>query len=406
LPEQGDSAHWLGHVTAGASSTQTIDTTVTLLGTEIIEGTTGRWLNIQVKSNYVGTLNQNWENAYVLIDEEAYKKDEFRILKGWIAAQDEANVFPIPEDMNLDTIIDERIALLEEPGLKLIGIPEVLSLLFHAKFEPRSMISTLREEIGAVTGSDMRQVTLSQKTIKSGQNIKTQIWEPPANPKFRYELVRSKEIPFGIVEAKLKALGSPQFEIEFSLQEFKNVGNLNPTLLDFNEAAWKLAAETTHTKASEALAKKNWRVWEWTNHDKYPDKVFKVYAENHGILYANGEKGTRTKGNNGNLLLKNRSGIFLQIPLVQLTREDTDYLDNGRYWPTASSANKQFHLDKLEFPKITLRSIKDGRPATFSVSSMGVDDKDWVIRLNQTNWEQHAADRSILPDFKFSDYAR
>jgi serine/threonine protein kinase len=406
LPENGDSANWLGHVTVGNSPSQTIDARVTLLGTEIYKEITGRWLNIQVKSNYVGTLSQNWENAYLLIDEEAYKKENFRILKGWIATQDEANVFPIPENMNLDSIIDERIALLEEPGLKLLGVPEVLSMLFHAKLEPRSMISSLREEIGAVAGADMRRVTLSQKTIKSGQNIKTQIWEPPTNPKFNYQFTRSKEIPFGIVQANLDSSGPVRIDIEFSLDSYNKADNPSAESLIFDELKWIMAAETTHTQASEALKKKNWRVWEWRQSDKYSTKVFKVYAEYCGILYANGEKGTRTRGNNGNVLLKNRAGEFLQIPLGQLSQDDIDYLDNGRYWPTAASVNKQFHLDKLDFPKITLRRITDGKPMTFSVSSLGIDDKDWVMRLNQTTWEQHTENRILPQDFEFADYVR
>ena len=408
LPNEGDSVQWLGHVTVGRSPKQTLNVEVTLLGQQEVDGIRGRWIKIDVDSRYSGTSIENKETAYVLIDEAAYKKEEFRMLQGWLCVQSTGNhVFAIPLDMNLDTMIDERIAVLDSPGLKVLGCPEVLSMLFHAEFQPSSLISSLRDEIGVMAGNNMRRVTYSEKTLKSGQLIKTQIWEPPANTGVAYQFVRSKDIPFGLVDVKLTTLSEPRVDINFNVQSHKiaaqgEVPFMNQMANAFLEQDLSRAAEGTQAQVHEALKKPNWRVWEW----EHQNKVFKVYAEFCGVLCQNGEKGTDSQGNQGNVLLRNRAGKSMQIPLAQLSSEDTTYIEQGRFWPTAQSKNKQFHLSKLDYPKLTLRTIDKRVPHTFYASALGDEDKLWVLHLHNTQYTAQAAFHSLQDVSSFADYVR
>ena len=94
----------------------------------------GRWLDIEITSMRSLGVGRHWEKARILIDEEAYSRGEFRLLKGWVAAGDKANVFEIPTDLNLDPIINARHTLLPEPGFDFIGATEVMSMLLGAEF--------------------------------------------------------------------------------------------------------------------------------------------------------------------------------------------------------------------------------------------------------------------------------
>lgn len=402
LPENGASATWSGRVTVGSGSPQTINATVKVLGNEIFDGKNGRWIHLELDSRFDDALGSNWESAYLLIDEDAFRNHKFQLLKGWIAAQDNANVFAIPSNLDIDALSDERIALLNQSGLKLLGTPEILSMLFNADFTPRSQLTLLRNQIGAAIGGGMRRVTLGQKTLKSGLSIKTQTWEPPKNSNVAYSFVRSKETPFEIVDAHLDLLLPIKVDIDFFLNSCEQTQEATPFAQNFNEAAWINKAQETKARVEKVLEEPNWRVWEWSRQGK----VLKVYAEFCGILEKNGAKLTLRRGNNETVLLKNRAGNLLQIPCNILSDDDRKFIDQGRFWKTALSENKQFHLSEMKHPKIELRSLKTNNPHTFSVSSLGVEDKNWVLQLHQTDWDPSATNRSLKDEFQFADYVR
>lgn len=403
LPEkEGDSCNWSGTISIGTLPKQIINATVTALNTEQYQGVEGRWLNIEVTSSMGIGIGGNWENAYVLVDTAAYKDGNFKLLKGWIAAQDPNNVFALPANMNLDEMVDQRITLLEASGLKFIGVPEVMSMLFGAQFTPNSSLSSLRGYIGAVTGGDARRVSLSEKTLRNSKNIKIQTWEPPNNNELEYKFIVSKEVPFSIVDVKMFVKSPVSINIEFSLQDYKTSSDAPFPNHPFIENEWLALAQTTQAEVDEAK-QENWRVWEWSRNGK----IFKAYAEYGGIIYENiDDKGTLYKGNNGNILLKNRAGQLLQVSLTHLMQDDIESLSEGRFWPTAESKHKWFHLAKLAFPRITLRHTVTDNPHTFSFGALGPEDKDWVQRLNGTAWDRHSTTREIGQDVQFSDYVR
>lgn len=403
LPEkEGDSCKWAGTISIGTLPPQIINATVTALNTEQYQGVEGRWFNIEVNSAMGVGTGGNWENAYVLVDTAAYKDGNFKLLKGWVAAQDPKHVFAIPADMNLDAMIDQRITLLEEPGLKFIGVPEVMSMLFGAQFTPNSSLSSLRGYIGAVTGGNARKVSLSEKTLRNTKTIKAQTWEPPDNNQLQYKFTVSKEVPFSIVDVEMSVKSPAAISIKFALQDYKTSSDAPFPNNPFIEKEWLALAQTTQAEVEDAK-KENWRVWEWNR----SGKVFKVYAEYGGIIYGNvADKGTVLKGNNGNVLLKNRAGQLLQVSLTHLLQDDLKSLDEGRFWPTAQSKHKWFHVEKLAFPRITLRHTVTNHPHTFSFSALGAEDQDWVLRLNGTTLDSSSTNREIPQDMQFSDYVR
>ena len=57
-------------------------------------------------------MEDHWEAARILVDAEAYNdSSDFLIKQGWIAYGNKENVFEIPSNRNLETLVDFRLQL-------------------------------------------------------------------------------------------------------------------------------------------------------------------------------------------------------------------------------------------------------------------------------------------------------
>ena len=150
-------------------------------------------------------MEDHWEAARILVDAEAYNdSSDFLIKQGWIAYGNKENVFEIPSNRNLETLVDFRLQLQHKPDWKRIGVIDVLSMLFNADLKPRTSISSLRAEMAGKLAGMSRTAKPASFRHKSGQILNYERWEPPIYlPQFNYSFLRSSQIPFGFVTVTL-----------------------------------------------------------------------------------------------------------------------------------------------------------------------------------------------------------
>jgi serine/threonine protein kinase len=401
IPAENSTTTWRGYITVGLAPLQSITATATALGKESVGGVVGRWLEIEITSMRSLGAGRHWEKARILIDEEAYGRSEFRLLKGWVAVGDKTNVFEIPTDLNLDPVINARLTLLSEPGYNFIGATEVMSMLLGAEFTPQTYIGSLRPYIGGMNGNQARRVSFGERTLKNGQKLRVKIWQPPLNSKVDYEIARSNEIPFNIVDVDLEVTEPTKIKIKLGVESPSDKkADAQGVPFEENDDWADLAAQTS--ERVEKAQKENWRVWEWTTQER----TLRVYAEFGGLVYFDRlNRGTKLRGNLGNILLKNRDGQLLQIPLSSLSADDIASLENGRYWPTARTVHKRYHGTLFNSEVINLERIPDLKSTKHTIDKLGDEDKSWVNTLKTTEFDNGAKNRSFMTDRVFADYS-
>jgi hypothetical protein len=178
---------------------------VRMLGTEVIDGRTHRWLDVDVTTKQ-GSISHR-ERAVILLDEPRFERHgELAIVRGWFETGE--HWLPLTTDMPrpMETIAaDLEVLGAPLPPVRL-GVHDVLALL--SKSSLQSMFGDVREEFAhwRTLHEESPQRTLDERFPygTADRTVVADVWtlgDPDQSPNYR--IVRSREIPFQVVNLRI-----------------------------------------------------------------------------------------------------------------------------------------------------------------------------------------------------------
>jgi serine/threonine protein kinase len=320
-PSEPSWVRWEGSITRGGR-TELLNVRVSMFAK--YEELNEQWLELEVTSDDNG--RQHTEFARLAIDADMYENSrEFKILanKGWIAFDDRENVFEFPSDGNIDSLADKRLRLQSETSFNQIGVIDILALAFGAKLRPTSEIGKLRTWITAeLAGQERKPTAETRPNTKSGPRT-GHVWKLDAP--VTYEFFVCPEMPFGFVSVTLNV---PQMA-EIKLEAVSD-GPIKPDSESIfgNGDQLDKAVALNLRRLIPKPTEENWRTWSWAE----SGTAYKVYGEFGGTFELAGANGPTHY-----VVIVNRDGRFIRVPLAWLSREDKESIKQGRQWATIPS---------------------------------------------------------------------
>jgi hypothetical protein len=374
-----------GKISHGQRS-ETVILTARTLGTEVIDGKEYRWIEA-ISTSVMEGKPDYWEGARLLVDAAAYDTSYlFAIKQGWIAYGARDNVFKIPDDRNLDALLETRLQLQQQPQVDRVNVIDVLSMLFNADLTPRTPISKLRAEINGILAGSNRQSIPETRNLRIGPIAGECSKSPEEIPGLSYSFFRSPQVPFGFASVKLK-FGVITIDLEVDTKD-ESLPN------DFSASVFG-----TPTKLSE-LEKQNrarlptdpnWRVWTWSD----GGKTYMARAEFGGTI---------KQRTGSDVLLRNKEGHEICVPELSLAKADLDFLKTGRYW--VSFKNNQQRVLKEDKGYQLEFLLTDGSESLHSGAPASDDDKKWLNAL-RTAIKRNANSITSQEHWKdFADFVR
>ncbi len=412
LPDKPSFVTIVGSIAHGNDPVETIEATVRMLGGDVIDGREYRWIEVEVNS----TLDDGadyWEAARMQIDVQAYQDSRRFVIRrvpqnsatlgqrsvaqAWIAFGDKESVFRVPDDENLEGLLDLRLRLPRKQQFDRIGIVDVLSLLFAAELKPRSGIGRLRATIGGLLANISRQPLAITRTLKTGEVLHCERWVPPIKlPGLNYEIDRNAQIPFGFVSVTLNV---SDINIRLALENQR--GEL-PT--DFSSSVFgtnENLAEIIERSKTRLQTKPNWRVWTWDE----AGKTYKAWAE---------FGGTVDKPDGQYVLLRNEANQETWVHSNRLTDADMQTVSQGRLWSAATFPNRQ----QPSLYRVLVQDDERARQLVFRIPAASnatyilpgepkdLNDRNWLIKLRTARKRSGDPSQSKKTWEAFADHIR
>ncbi len=316
IPLEPMMTKWIGTITHG-KRIETLKASVSMLKRERGIGLRGIrvcLLEVEVNSNLNGS--DHWEKAYLYIDSSAYEKErQFKIRQGWIAFDDQSNMFYLPPNGDLNSIIDARLQRQSKTSFDRIGVADVLSMLFDAELKPQSSIGVLRESIAGLFLDIPRSTEPGSFDTKGGETIRGALWTRSSLLLgSEYSILRSDDVPFSFGRVHVKVPLFPEIYLEVDSYSPIDAGNrgLHSELYE--------TAQRNLDKFG-AKARVNWRVWTW----EHAGTTYKLWAEFGGKL---------EYGGSIFVALINKDQRTVRVPYSDLSDADRNAIELGRIWDT------------------------------------------------------------------------
>ena len=246
-----------------------------------------------------------------------------------------------------------------------VNLVDTLSMLFNAKMSPSTPITKLRTLIsGDLAGIDREFIPITQD-LRIGK-IAGECWKSPEKAKLlglSYSFFRSRQIPFGFAAVDLTAGG-----ITIKLEADSRPDSLTDPYSSSLFGTPAELSEAYRLNTARYPTDPNWRVWTWT--DK--GKKFKAYAEFGGTI---------DQRTGRDVLLRDQRGIEICVPEKSLSKNDLDFISQGRFWATFSNEPQPRRvLLEDRGKKLRLLRLSDKEPIIFE-SPLNPSDQIWLDAL-------------------------
>jgi hypothetical protein len=231
---------------------------VRMLRSEEIDRQNYRWLEVDVTTKQAG--NSHRERAVILIDEARFQRHgELAIVRGWFETGE--HWLPLTTDMPrpMETIAaDLELLGAPLPPVRL-GVHDVLALL--TKTSLQSMFGDVREEFAnwRTLHEESPQRTLNEKFRfgTADRTVVADVWTlGKANQNPNYRIVRSREIPFQIVNVRITTRLGVTLTAEVGDVIAADAAELADLALP-DAATWEFHKEAHETKVELARRKQN-----------------------------------------------------------------------------------------------------------------------------------------------------
>ena len=126
IPDVPSSFFASGTISIGGQA-EAIEFSVTMLGTEEVDGKQLHWLELDVRTDPAGADHR--EAARLLVDASEYP-GRLELVRGWLAFDDGSTVLPLATDRKLESVINARLQLAAQPHFKGIGVVDLMWMLF------------------------------------------------------------------------------------------------------------------------------------------------------------------------------------------------------------------------------------------------------------------------------------
>lgn len=370
LPSEPARVRWTGHITR-ADRKELVDIQLLALESAEIDGKQAQCLEVEVTSSIEGESDHR-EWARVWIDSEQYRDSaQYRMLKGWVAYDKIQNAFAIPSDGDLSNILRDRLKSPTPSRFDRFGATDILIMAFGAKYSPKSKLGVLRETLTGIFAGMDRTPKIHQQATKMG-SINGYLWEQKQSLAADYRFFRSDELPFGFVSTTLSVPSMVDVNLEtISFSETKELirsfFGLESTLLKNVEDNRQLLSKTQPL---------NWRFWEW----KRDGSSYIAFAEFGGTVKSYSNRATEDL-----LVLVDRNGQTIRVPVKNLSDESRQAIQQGRRWATYRNTKSLVLADEQKNSNVVvLRDVQNrSYPIELNYQTLPTPDREWVDRLRK-----------------------
>lgn len=224
---------------------------------------------------------------------------------------------------------------------------------------------------GAIFAGMDRTPKVHQQVTKMG-SINGYLWEKNQSLAADYRFFRSNELPFGFVSTTLSVPFMVDVNLEtISFSKTKDlIGSffgLESTLLKNVEDNRQLLSKTQPL---------NWRFWEW----KRDGSSYIAFAEFGGTVKSYSNRATEDL-----LVLVDRNGQTIRVPVKNLTDESRQAIQQGRRWATYRNTKSLVLADEQKNSNVVvLRDVLNrSYPIELNYQTLPTPDREWVDRLRK-----------------------